>query len=188
MKATLTAFVLLFTSLVLNAQDATVEKSIYGIQAGLGIWGNNELRLTDKTVLRSEIGFDAAVWGGQYYDNTGFLLTPVLSVEPRKYYNLNKRAGKGRVIEDNNGNFISLKVAYRPDWFVISNEDVNIVSDISFIPYWGIRRNLSNSFNYEVGIGMGVIHYFAENAGFVEDDTDFIVALHLRIGLKLGGQ
>jgi hypothetical protein len=70
-------------------------------------------------------------------------MTPVITAEPRWYYNLNKRVNKSKRIDGNNGNFISLKTSYHPDWFVISNYDnINIISDISLVPTWGIRRNI----------------------------------------------
>jgi len=43
----------------------SVEKSVFGAQAGLlGIWVNNEAKLTNAIALRSEIGFDGGFWGG----------------------------------------------------------------------------------------------------------------------------
>lgn len=48
------------------------------------------------------------------------------------------------------------------------------------IPSWGIRRNISYRLNYEMAVGFGVD--FSEL--FEIDDTDFIVNIHLRIGLK----
>ncbi len=44
-------------------------------------------------------------------------MTPVITAEPRWYYNLNKRVSKSKNIEGNSGNFISLKTSYHPDWF-----------------------------------------------------------------------
>ena len=57
-------------------------------------------------------------------------------------------------MDGNQGNFLSIKTSYHPDWFVISNYDnINIISDISIIPTWGIRRNIGKHFNSETGIG-----------------------------------
>jgi hypothetical protein len=55
---------------------------------------------------------------------------------------LSKRNSKSQDITNNSGTFISLKTSYHPDWFVISNYEDDIISDISFIPTWGIRRNI----------------------------------------------
>ena len=163
-------FTLLFFGLTLTAksQNASVEKSTFGIQTGiLGIWVHNESKLSNQVVLRSEIGFDSGIWGGTFYDKTGF------------------RLKKERRIDGNSGNFISLKTSFHPDWFVISNYDnLRIVSDISIVPTWGIRRNIGNHFTYETGFGVGYVYYFAKDAGFSENKSDVTVNLHLRIGYK----
>lgn len=172
--------------IVANSQTASVEKSIYGIQTGfLGIWGHNESKLSNTIALRTEVGLDAGIWGGDYYDENGFLMIPVITLEPRLYYNLNKRVKKSRTIDGNSGNFISLKTSYHPSWFEISNYNtIKIVSDISLVPTWGIKRNLGNHFTYETGIGIGYIYYFAKNAGYIENEGEVAVNLHLRIGYR----
>lgn len=109
---TLTFCGLIFTA---KSQTSSVEKSIFGIQTGfLGIWAYNESKLSNQIALRSEIGFDSGIWGGGFYDKTGFLLTPVLTLEPRWYYNLNKRENKSKRIDGNSGNFISIKQVIIP--------------------------------------------------------------------------
>ncbi|MBX2966374.1 MAG: hypothetical protein KF845_09530 [Cyclobacteriaceae bacterium] len=173
-------------SIIAKSQTASVEKSTYGIQTGfLGIWVHNEKKLSNQTTLRSEIGFDTGLWGGSFYEKTGFVLMPVITVEPRWYYNVNKRVKKGRRIEGNSGNFISLKTSYHPDWFVISNYDnLRVAPDISIVPTWGIRRNIGNHFTYEAGIGIGYSYFFAKNARYLENEGDVAVNLHLRIGYR----
>lgn len=169
-----------------KSQTASVEKSIFGVQTGfLGLWVHNETKLSNQIALRTEIGFTSEIWGGEYYRRTGFIMTPVITVEPRWYYNLNKRESKSKRIDGNSGNFLSLKTSYHPDWFVISNFDhVNIISDISIIPTWGIKRNIGKHFNYETGIGIGYRYFFAKQAGYLENESDAAVNLHLRIGYK----
>ena len=89
-------------NLNVNAQEVSVEKSIFSVQAGFGtqtgIWFNNESRLSNKFVLRSEIGLEHDFTVGDHYDGAGFILQPVLTIEPRFYYNLKKRNRKGRKI------------------------------------------------------------------------------------------
>lgn len=183
MKHFLVIVSLLIASLS-NGQEPGVEKSIYGVQTGfLGIYGHNELGITRTIALRSELGFDSGIWGGSYYDKTGFIMTPVITLEPRFYYNFQKRAQKSKRTDKNTGNFISLKTSFHPDWFVISNYNgIRIISDISIVPTWGLRRHIGNYFNYEVGFGLGYRHIFAEKAGYLEDESEVAVNLHLRIG------
>jgi len=186
MKKTYLTLIFCSLTLIAKSQNASVEKSTFGIQTGfLGIWANNESKLSNKIALRSEIGFDTGINGGDYYDNIGFILAPAISLEPRWYYNLNKRIEKERRIDGNSGNFISLKTKFHPDWFLISNYDnISIVSDISFVPTWGIRRNIGKHFNYETGIGVGYIYYFAKSAGYSKNVGDVAINLHLRIGYR----
>ena len=166
-----------------KAQETSVGKSIYGIQIGtFGVFGQNELKLSNSIALRSEIGFDSGFWGGSY-QTTGFVMTPVLTLEPRFYYNLKKRNSKSKRIDNNSGNFLSIKTSYHPDWFVISNYDgISIVPDISIVPTWGIRRNIGKHFNYEFGFGIGYRYIFAKRAGYLENEGETTVNLHLRIG------
>lgn len=169
-----------------KSQTASVEKQTVSIQTGvLGIYVNHESRLADRFALRLEGGLDSGIWGGSFYPKTGFLMAPVLTVEPRYYYNITRRADKGKRIDGNSGNFLTLKTSYHPDWFVISNYDqIQVVSDISFVPTWGIKRNIGQHFNYEAGFGLGIRYTFAKKAGFLENETDGAANIHLRIGYR----
>ena len=184
-KMIITLSICLFT-IFSNAQDASVEKSTYGIQTGiLGIWGYREVKLTNQIALREEIGMDAGFWGGSFYPKNGYLMTPVITLEPRWYYNLNKRISKSRNISGNSGNFLSLKKSYNPKWFVISNYDsIQIADQISIIPTWGIKRNIGNHFTYETGIGIGYRYIFAKSLGYLENQSETALNLHLRLGYR----
>jgi hypothetical protein len=184
MRKNLLVLLLLGLTLTVNSQNASVEKSIYGIQIGfLGIWGHNESKLTNSIALRSELGFDTGIYGGSTTNKVGFIFGPTITLEPRWYYNLNKRKNKSKRIDGNSGNFISIKTTYHPDWFFISNEDnVNLISDISIVPTWGIKRNFGKHFNYETGFGIGYVHFFEEKNVIFDYDDDIAVNLHLRIG------
>lgn len=186
MKKIIFTFTISAICLVVNGQRPSVEKSTFGIQTGLlGIWGYNELRLSNTIALRSEIGFDSGIWGKKYYGKTRFVMAPVITLEPRIYYNLKRRSAKSKRIDGNSGNYVSFKTMYHPDWFVLSNfEDLIILSDISFMPTWGIRRNIGNHFNYETGIGVGFRYIFAKKAGFPTNGYDIGINLHLRIGYR----
>ena len=174
-------------ALVAHAQTSTVEKSIFGIQAGfLGVWMNNESRLSPGISLRTEIGFDSEIFGGIFYEKTGFIMAPVLTLEPRLYYNLEKRNSNSKDIKNNSGNFLGIKISYSPDWFLISNyDDVKIVDQVSVIPKWGIRRTFQTHFNFEAGGGVGYRYYFANPAaGYPTGEGEPTLDLHLRIGYR----
>jgi hypothetical protein len=155
MKRTLLILTLCGLALIAKSQNASVEKSIFGVQTGvLGIWAYNEVKLSNAFALRTEFGFDFGIWETTFYDDSPSLLTPVIVVEPRFYHNLKKRSEQSKRIDGNSGNFIALKMGYHPDWFVLFNpNDAPTISDFSIIPTYGIIRNLGEHFNYEAGLG-----------------------------------
>ncbi|PIB27559.1 hypothetical protein BFP77_11765 [Maribacter sp. 4U21] len=187
MKKLIVSFLIFGWAVTLKSQNTGVEKSTIGIQTGiLGIWVHSENRLSPQIALRSEIGLDAGIFGGSlYYDGTGYLLIPTISLEPRWYYNLDKRASRSKNTSANGGNFVSLKTSFLPDWFVISNyENIDVINQVTVIPTWGIRRNIGSHFNYETGFGIGYRYSFAKSAGFAENESDLAANLHLRIGYR----
>lgn len=167
------------------AQDVSVEKSVFGIQTGvLGSWIHHEAKLSNQFALRSELGIDVGYYENRIFNKSGFIGGIAITIEPRWYYNLNKRNAKGKRTDSNSGNFISLKTTFHPDIILFSTDDnVNLISDFSIVPTWGIRRNIGKHFNYEVGIGIGYIDYIDE-ANTIYDQPDVAVNLHLRIGYR----
>ncbi|MEO6175760.1 MAG: hypothetical protein ABIP27_11480 [Flavobacterium circumlabens] len=173
-------FMLLLGTKGISQQKGTIEKSIFGVQTGfLGFWINNEFRLFSNLSVKSELGLDVGIFGGSSSDKIGTILAPVLTFEPRYYYNIQKRAVNNNVTRNNSANFIALNLKYQPDLFVISNNNVDAISNISIIPKWCIRRNLGNNFHYETGFGIGY-RYFLEKVN--SENSEIAVDLHLRIG------
>ncbi|WP_018674824.1 hypothetical protein [Riemerella columbina] len=159
----------LLSALCFGQEKGKVESSLYNVQAGFaGAWFNTEIGLADQFALRAELGVMPKWYVG---NGTGWFLDA--SVEPRYYYNIKKRAEKGKDTHSNAANFLTLGVSYRPEKSLGgSYVDYN---SISIVPKWGMRRNLGNHFNYEVGAGLGFRHEF-NHSNFGEID------LHLRIG------
>lgn len=186
LKIAFLTLLIISISQIIHAQTASVEKSVFGSQIGfLGVWVLNEIKLTNKIALRTEIGLDADIFSGNNYPKTGYFLVPAITLEPRWYYNINKRVRKSRNIAGNSGNFISLKSTYHPDVIVISNYDnIDFINDFSIVPTWGIRRQLGQHFNYETGIGIGYIHFFNPNNVSFKNDADAVLNLHLRLGYR----
>lgn len=187
MKKTLLTLTLCGLTLIAKAQNTSVEKSTFGLQTGvLGIWAYNEVKLSNSIALRTELGFDFGIWETTYYDDydSPFILTPVIVVEPRFYYNLKKRSENSKRIDGNSGNFIALKTSYHPKLALFNTDDAPVVSDFTIIPTWGIRRNLGKHFNYEAGLGVGYSYTFAERAGYSKNKGEIELNMHLRIGYK----
>ena len=187
MKKTIILLALCGLTSIAKSQNTSVEKSIFGLQTGvLGIWVYNETKLSNTIALRTEIGFDFGIWETTYYDDydSPFILTPVIVIEPRFYYNLKKRSKNSKRIDGNSGSFIALKTSYHPELALFNADDAPLVSDFAIIPTWGIRRNIGNHFSYEAGIGIGYSYTFAKRAGYSEDESGIEPNMHLRVGYR----
>ncbi len=158
----------------------SVERSVTGVQIGfLGASVYNESRLSEAIALRSSALLNAAFWFGDSV-NSGFILAPALSLEPKYYYNLERRVKKGKSIKNNSGNFISLDFNYTPNWFVISSEDhLEILPSIGVIPSYGLRRSFAQNFNYEFKVGFG--YGFLLNSPF-EANSGTMANLSFKVG------
>ncbi len=180
----LTSLIFLLAIYCINAQ--VVDNSINGIQIGfLGVWLHNESKIAPNWTFRSEIGYEAPSVDhvNGYRDFPVFL--PVVSLEPRWYYNSPKRQGNSMNTFHNSSNFATVAVRYYPKFLATStNEIIDVDGGLYLIPTWGVRRNLSYRINYELGLGAGVDIY--ELLTNEPNTTYFIFNLHLRIGYKFG--
>lgn len=164
--------------------EAGVTKSMFGIQVGtLGTWVYNESRLSNKIALRSELGLQTFTSTDLSTKKTYNFLTPEIVLEPRYYYNLEKRSSKGKSIERNSGNYFSLRSSYFPDLFKIgSNGGFKFIPELNIIPTWGMKRNLGTHFNYELGGGLGYRKVFETSRNQNKSNEDAVFYLHARIG------
>jgi len=199
---------LLFFS-VCNAQ--VVDKYISGVQTGaLGIWWHNESRLAPRWAFRTEIGYAAPTYERNLYraEATGKykyfypVFQPVLSLEPRLYYNSGKRQGNSKNTFHNSGNYVAFAFQYYPKFLAYSplGDSSEILAfdakepngGVFFIPTWGIRRNISYRWNFELGAGFGIdlMEVFGLRSQTFKEiarvGNDFIYNVHLRIGYKYG--
>ncbi len=172
-----------YTGFSQSKQKASVEKSTFGIQIGpsQSSWICNEFRLSNQITLRTEIGREKKVLID--FDNRGIhsLKSRSIKLEPRWYYNLNKRVSESKSIAGNIGNYLSLKATYYLDrsYHLEKNEGDSYSFSTSPNPpllslNWGIRRNICNHINYEVGVGARL-----------DSDLDFSPSINLRIGYRL---
>lgn len=181
----LTNLFMLFT----QAQGVGVEKSVWGIQTGLApLAVYKETRLTNCIALRSEISFGFAFAYSMGESKWAFI--PGINLAPRYYYNLEKRASKGKQTAGNSGNFIALNLGYVPG-LAIQSSNAEIDPSLHIIPTWGIRRNIGTSFNYEIAFGIGYgatfeeyTSYFGNGETVTHTEHGVAYALRLAIGYK----
>ncbi|MDR3253266.1 MAG: hypothetical protein LBT35_06880 [Tannerella sp.] len=183
MKKIFIITIALFAGFGVKAQDDGVEKSFWGVQTNLlGLWAHTETRLTNKLAFRTEAGVDAGYWYSNtlwFGERSGYALIPVLTLEPRLYYNILKRQAKGKNTVHNSANYLSLKTSVHPSFGIVAH-NYEVYGDLIILPSWGIRRHIGRHFNYELGIGAGYEYVFPKNGD--RGHVDFVIGLNLRIG------
>jgi len=152
-------FLLVFSLFAQDESSATVTASVTSLQANLGsVYLVHERGISDDMTLRLEIGarqqfrYSSPETSPNYYG-----LRPVVGLAGHYYYNLNKRAEKGKRTSNNSGNFVGLRAQYRPNFFLY-NTNENITTDDNFraTAYWGIRRQLGKRFDFEFTAGVNL--------------------------------
>lgn len=146
----------------------------------LGFGYNYEFPIVDKLTLQANVNYEFSLYINSDYVNT--IATLSFGLEPRFYYNLEKRIRQNKNTKYNAANFVSVQFIYLPDLFTSTNSKfpVTVERQISVAPMWNIRRNIAQSnFNYEVGLGMFYrTIYYKE----FDNESSFTPNLSLKIG------
>ncbi|MDR1552271.1 MAG: hypothetical protein LBS69_02255 [Prevotellaceae bacterium] len=100
---------------------------------------------------------------------------PYVSIEPRYYYNLQKRLQKGKNVNGNAGSFFAVQCNYI--FKAIKKHNVLETSAYTVSPYWGLRRIWWNHllFEFKAGLAFGFNNY---------NDSNFGVQLGVKFGYK----
>jgi len=190
-KIIVLGFVLIsFITKAQEAEKVSVEKSLYGVQ--LGIVSTSfyyETKLDRKISLRAETGLTLTFSTKDYadpemQDENATLIVPYLTLEPRWYYSLDRRKRLGKKTYNNSSNYVSLASSYISNKTpLINNADFDVVSAITVIPKFGIRRAFAKHFNYEFSGGFGYqYNVFNTKKGCDCDHNNTTVDLQARIG------
>ena len=168
-----------------EAQEISVEKSIWGVQAGiypLSVY--NESKLSNNISLRSEL-FLGFGWMSGHSSSTDWAIAPYINVEPRWYYNLQRRANKEKRTDNNSGNYLSMQVGCQPG-FGISSNNATFNPAVYAIPTYGLRRNIGTHFNFETAFGLGygwVFEEYVRMDGSTFRKTENGVSYNIRIAI-----
>lgn len=168
--------ILILASIInkLNAQES-VEKSQFKINFLLPSV-SYERALSSKNTLYSEFGTSFGLQSGSN-TNVNWTFIPFLNEEFRHYYNLEKRASKGKITAGNSGSFFALNAIYN---FKSLNTDSKITSqsaDFSIIPTWGFQHTGKKGFSTSLNLGYGY--------GFNKNGNQGVAMIKLSLGWRL---
>jgi hypothetical protein len=117
--------------------------------------GELELPTGDYSTFSTGLGVG---YGGGYpdltYGGSGFIyiIAPFLDLQQKWFYNLNKRGRKDKTVENNSGNFVSVRLLTRGP-SIADNVFRSSDFDFAISPTWGIQRKYGESFHFLLDIG-----------------------------------
>ena len=108
---------------------------------------------TSTIIGRAGADFGAA-WGNGFFGNYSYwVAAPVIEVEPRWYYGLDRRAAHGRSTEGNAGSFLSLNLQTMLPGYV-SDRSMEMSGVTALSPTWGFRRVWGSGWMFEFRTGL----------------------------------
>lgn len=106
-----------------------------------------------------------------------WLVQPSLDVQLRRYYNLPKRAAKGKKVEGNSANLVALNL-FGVGRSIVDAESFRNHHYYGLGPVWGFQRTYRSNFNLSFQAGLAYI-----TDGFGQEQ--YLIRLNLRLGLAL---
>ena len=120
-----------------------------------------ERKLADEFTFEAGIdfSFDAYYADADNFDDYALVVNPTVHLEPRYYYNMQKRYRRGRNVNFNAASYIGIYSELRMNPLIEENNGYWPVYDRFRIgPSWGIQRNLGRRgyLNFNLGYGLVV--------------------------------
>jgi hypothetical protein len=170
-------FLLFCPLLKTTAQETTVvEKNQFKINLlfpGVAY----ERGFNDKNTLYSEVSFGI---GYRYNEFMGpnWSYYPTIDEQFRHYYNIEKRAGKGKRTSGNSGNFYGLNAIYHLESINSNSNYSSSAPSITIAPVWGFQRTYKHNFNLSLNGGVGY--------GFNKYKSEVVPVINFTIGWVIG--
>lgn len=189
MKKYIFLSLLFFAPIFLFSQEPSPQKSFGGMQMGLfnqsgGILYYHEQKISDNFFLRAEGGILSG------YANKHITLGTGFAIQPRWYYNTEKRQALGKKTAGNSANYLGIKTFFSfPNNLYSTPNQVSLIflSDYDkafrISADWGIRRRPYKSFNWELGVGLGYKYFFVPEIR--KNNPPLFINLNLRVGFDL---
>lgn len=175
-KGVFIAFCILFIASNAEAQEKpAVAKSQFKINVLLPGFVY-EHGLSDKNTLYSELS------SGYGYTSNGFGKTwtfyPYINEQFRHYYNLEKRAEKGKITSHNSGGFVAMAAFYNFRSISTNDNFLPENASITLAPVWGFQRTYKGNFNLDMNLGVGY--------NFDKNDNELVPVLNFTLGWVIG--
>ena len=111
-----------------------------------------------------------------YSSSSSWEFYPSINEQFRHYYNLDKRALKGKRTACNSGDFVALNAIYNFK-AILTNKDLSEdASSLIIAPVWGFQRTYKGNFN--LGLNGGV--------GYNIDDNKSVLIINFTLGWVIG--
>ncbi|CAC9976190.1 MULTISPECIES: hypothetical protein [Flavobacterium] len=152
------SFLLLLAFIVnVHSQDATTSVSKNQFKVNVLFPGFvYEHGFTEKNTLYSEVSLGFGYRKSSYYYESTWSFYPMINEQFRHYYNLEKRADKGKRTAYNSGNFLALNATYNFKPISTNNNFGEYAPSFTLAPVWGLQRTYNGKLNLELHLGAGI--------------------------------
>lgn len=142
-----------------------------------------ERKLADEFTFEVGIDFSFDVYYADedVFEDNALVINPTIHVEPRYYYNMERRYKRGRNVTNNSASYIGIYAELRMNPLIEENNGYWPVYDRFKIgPAWGIQRNLGRRGYLNFNLGYGLV--INENG-----HADYDGFGRLTLGIRLNG-
>ncbi|KAB1065696.1 hypothetical protein [Salibacter halophilus] len=180
-----------------NDNPFIVENHSFGLKTGwmrylnYGVSGFCEFSLANRWTLYNEIYLSYDTYFPFRKDFNKLPLTPGINIEPRWYFNIQKRSNKDKWTANNASNFLSFRLNYHHRNGIMTpfHEDNVLYSGNSYefnaLLMFGMRRNLTKHIFFEGNVGLGIQYVKEKGVSFpVQESITPNVQLDLRFGIN----
>ncbi|WMN12205.1 hypothetical protein QYS49_32810 [Marivirga salinae] len=168
---------------LIKGESATVSENLIKFEIGSpnGIGISYEKKLGHHISLYNIIGLRVFGGGGTtsqaiYGVSPWYVLTPQISVQPRFYHNLDKRAAMDKNINYNSANYVGFTARFYHQSFFYSNSDRigNSPAVLDLMLSYGLQRSFFKRLNFDLAIQPGI--------EFTSWQPTFFLGLNLQLG------
>lgn len=180
MKSYILIILVLCSSLLFSQEN--VSKDLvdnFGVNLGLISAGINYEKaiakdLSVNAILQYDGGFYSRLGG-----DTQYIFASTISLEPRYYYNRQRRLNRRKNISNNVGNYIAGDLSFGPVLGTISSDDEARALDSYIVGVkYGLRRKVIGNLNFELAFGVGKLfsnNYKSETIPILDIKLQYII-------------